>query len=176
MDREWRDIQRGLEDFPHSLAVHDIAMHAQLPRWGGSYAEMEKIADKGVAANPGDPRFVGLYSDIYADQADLYDRQWAAEKTIAMYSRALSYQQDPDWLAARGFLYHDEHELAKARADAEAGLRLDPTHVECLLLKADTVYHQGDAQTSMSLLAEAEKLYPGSESVAQIRDHLSRSR
>lgn len=176
MDQEWRDIQRGLDEFPRSYAVHAIAVHAMLPRWGGSYSEMEKIADRGVAANPSDPRFVSLYSEIYADQADVYDRAWAADKAIAMYSRALSYEQDPDWLAARGWLYHDEEEPAKARADAEAGLRLDPSHEQCLLLKADVVYHQGDAQTSASLLAEAEKLYPDSETVAQIRDHLARSR
>jgi len=64
-------FEEARQYFPASFLLYNAMVAAKLPRWGGSYAEMEKIALQAYGHIRANPELYMLFGRIYADQASV---------------------------------------------------------------------------------------------------------
>lgn len=129
-------FDEGTALFPGSYQIYATRMHSLLPRWGGTYAEMDAVAKKAIAASPNDPSMYALYCQLYSDQADVFSRNKNRKAAIAAWTKALQYGVDLDALVSRGWAYYHDGDKTKALADADRYLALGGTSPDGQLLRA----------------------------------------
>lgn len=166
-------IAAGESDLPHSFQLYDTVENAQLPRWGGSYEEMERTARQAVKQNPGDPRFYALFGEIYLDEAD---RAWRAGDTataLAYFNDALAYGETYEALYSRADLNYKEGRSNLAMQDIDEELALAPNDVPGHLFRATLLLDLKDLAGARSELATAQAIAPDDPDIA---DWLKRER
>lgn len=154
---------------PRSYLLRNMMVHANLPRWGGTYDEMERIARQAVEDNPDDPAFYKLVGRIYADQADLFLGRELYDRSVTLYTKALSYGEHSAFLEGRGRAHYRSQDYARALADLDRSLELDPDVVSARLLRASVRVRQGEPERADEDARAAEAVSPGDPSVKRWR-------
>lgn len=111
---------------PGTLQVREAYMTSLLPRWGGSYRQMERLIEQSMRYLEHNPRLWVLNGAVYGDKADLaWDRSDAGEG-IALYTQALSFGIRKDWLTYRADLLARNGQRDEARQDIDTLLEYFP--------------------------------------------------
>lgn len=111
---------------PGTFLVRSAYMHTLLPRWGGSYRQMERLIEESMRYLDHNPRLWLLNGAVYGDKADLaWDRK-DADEAIALYTRALSFGISKYWLTYRADLLARTGKHDEARQDIETLLEYFP--------------------------------------------------
>lgn len=111
---------------PGTFLVRGAYMHTLLPRWGGSYLQMERLIEASMRYLDHNPRLWALNGAVYGDKADrAWDRK-DASKGIELYTKALSFGIDRDWLTYRADLLARTGKRDEARQDIETLLEYFP--------------------------------------------------
>lgn len=106
-------FEAGANVNPHSYRLRFAYMNSLLPRWGGSYAEMEAFAAESERLAGTNPRLRILRGCISQDRGRSLPSSGHAERRKA-FSEALSYGPGFSFFVSRG----DEHWAEKHYADA----------------------------------------------------------
>jgi tetratricopeptide (TPR) repeat protein len=160
-DQDKRDaFDEGIALFPHSYAIYATMMHALLPRWGGTYAQMDAVAKKAIAASPNDPDMYALYCQLYSDQADVLERNKDHKAAIAAWTKALQYGADPESHLRRGWTYYEVGDDTRALADADRHLALQPDSSDGHLLRAYALVGMGRAKEAGVEIRTVERISP----------------
>ena len=72
-EAENKSIENAIDLFPHSFLVRYAAAWAKLPRWGGSYNEMEDIAKEAERYSSINPELTALYGLIHLIRVELIE-------------------------------------------------------------------------------------------------------
>lgn len=151
-------ISDARELFPGSTVIAKAALHATLPRWGGSYEAMESLATEMAADNSGDARFVTLLGTVYKDQAELAGFRGDWQSAADLYSRALAYGEDGEWVAERGWARLYLRDSVRANADAERSIAVAPGYLRAYLLRASLAADRGDKERVRQDVESAEAI------------------
>lgn len=151
--------------FPRSYMLYATMLHCTLPRWGGSYEEMERIADRAIKENPADARFVALLGRVYADQAEGFRAYRRYDEALKLYGKAIAYGDAPGIYISRGKMYSQKGDLDAALADASHALELNPDSVEARLLRATVLLKKGDPRGAEREVSAAETITPGASEI-----------
>lgn len=170
-DTQGEDVLIGecLRRFPHDYDPYSRALWAKLPRWGGSYSEMEDIANKARVNNPRDPYFSILYGAIHADEADLLYDNGSYSAAIEAYTEALLFGLKSDWLVGRGMAYSTTRQWGLAESDLTRALELDPDNVSAHVTLATLHYRQGDVAAAQRDIDAAAAIDPDDEHLLRYR-------
>ena len=84
-------IQAALELFPHSVLIWSSCITAKEPRWGGSYAQMQALAQEAEQYNTINPNLTKLYGRIAIDQSWYLKQDKKYNEAIALLKDALTF-------------------------------------------------------------------------------------
>ena len=173
-DEENKTIKKGIELFPYSYLVRKMAIHVKLPRWGGSYYEMELLAKDAEKYAVQNPELYSLYGFIYTDQADILERKNKLEKVADLYRKALNYGDNWEFYYDRASFYEfNMNDSIKALSDVNRAIFIRPTQDDAYLLRSKIFFYLGDYKKSLEDLYNAQSLNPGEEFIQRWRESSS---
>ncbi|GGY63455.1 hypothetical protein GCM10011613_03950 [Cellvibrio zantedeschiae] len=113
-------------------------LRSLMPKWGGSYAEMNEFADSLESLGDKNPRLWLLKGFALAEEAHTAMHADKFNKAISLYSEALQFGIARDWLTKRAYALEMEGEDKKALADINLVLEIYRTsnNAEQLRMKA----------------------------------------
>jgi len=93
---------KGLDKFPASYYLRSRYLNYLLPRWGGSYEQMQSFIDDAQQSVSLNPRLAILQNSILLDKADNHRRTRAYNLAEQLYVEALKYGDDHALFYDRG--------------------------------------------------------------------------
>lgn len=163
-------IAQSFELFPHSYLIRLTGSWAREPRWGGSYSQMEKIADEARVNASVNPKLWLLYGKIPYDQAMRQKKAKNFEKALELLDKALLYGDD--WgihLAKAKIYYYNMKDFDKALAAVEKSLALRPEMKDSCLARSRILFALKDYAAALKDANTAEAIRPGDEEVQKWR-------
>lgn len=165
--------------FPHSFLIHAHISGTKQPRWGGSYEEMEKLADKAGKYAEKNPRLSNLYGLIYCDQAIVLEHNQRYQEALDLFDKALNYGNY--WLYQHELskIYYSMKLFDQALEAANKSIELHPVLHENHLMRSRVYCVKGDYDRSIRDLQTAEKITPGDLEIQEWKelasDHMLQS-
>lgn len=136
-DDENAMISRAFKLFPQSYLIKKQASSAKLPRWGGSYEQMEGIAREGVKNVDTNPNMALLYGMIYNDQAFYLIKEEKYKEAESAYLMAISFGDSWDFYYELATLqYYHLNDYEGALEYIKQSIARYPIEAESHLLKA----------------------------------------
>lgn len=129
-------VEKALAIHPASFAAREAYLSATIPRWGGSYPEMDRFARAAQAhagANPSMRFLLGASAHDRAYVAMLEDK---VDLAVTESTSALSHGDYPPYLLFRARCYLQQGDLEKAGKDVSRCLEVAPDYPPALLLVA----------------------------------------
>jgi hypothetical protein len=128
---------------PGAYLAQRYAIRNAVPRRGGSFDEMERLAAEAQREVDDYPWMRGLRAapDVERARAARVARDWA--EAFGSIQRALAVSRAPEYLVERGDLFREAGDPIRAVADADEALAARPTDPEALRLKAVALYWSG---------------------------------
>ncbi|MDJ0848430.1 MAG: DUF4034 domain-containing protein [Myxococcota bacterium] len=147
-----------------ALAIHPLLARAReryligsTRRWGGSYAELERLGAGFTALAADNPGLAAL-----AGWAD-YDRGRDQPKcvgAIPFYDAALRRGEHPNYLKRRAFCHNAMGDPARAIADLNRALVLQPQDADLLTRRARALARAGAMERALADVKTAQSLDP----------------
>jgi len=109
---------------PSCFQVRVTYIFDLLPRWNGSYAQMDAFA--GQSADPRWPRLAALAGYADEDRADLLHKNHKDDEALETANKALAHGETPDFLLMRAKAYISKKNFDAARLDLDKALELWP--------------------------------------------------
>ncbi len=103
-------------------------MVSLMPKWGGSYGQMQEFAKNAQQYVDLNPRIWSLQGMLYAEQAAGWYRNEDYAKAHQLYSQALQFGDRTAWLTYRGGSLYKLGRLSEALADYQKVLYYFPDH------------------------------------------------
>lgn len=147
--------------FPGSFLLYDTMIRASLPRWGGSYSEMEKIAMDGYVHVHDNPGLYCLFGEIYVDQAWNFRKDKNYDEAIALCTKAIGYGDHFRFFQERAQSYSEVKNLDKALEDLDRSIALRPVRADLYRARATVYLNKGEAKRAVEEIAFMEKQFPG---------------
>ncbi|MGD8780760.1 MAG: tetratricopeptide repeat protein [Ignavibacteria bacterium] len=167
-------VEEAVKLFPYSYTIWSSAIHGKLPRWGGSYIEMEymaKSAEKYVKLNPW---LYSLYGKIYADQADIFYRNDEYNKAIEFYTKALEFGGCCGYYTERARVYaFGLEDSLKAFDDINKAIQLCRTSEGAYILRSRMYLSFGDVNNSLNDLYTAQNIKPNNSLIQSWKESAS---
>ena len=163
-------FNKGRSFFPSSFLLYKTMLWSRLPRWGGSYAEMNRIAMQAFDHIRTNPELYMLFGEIYADQAWGFRKKEQYPRAIALYSKAISYGEHYSFFEERGRTYVYMKDYDKALEDANQSISLRPVIASPYRLRATIFMEKGDLNSAVQEISSVEALFPGDPETQQWRD------
>jgi tetratricopeptide (TPR) repeat protein len=153
-------IVAALRRDPNTYWVRTDYMNALEPRWGGSWEAMEAFAREAQAHAAVNPELIRLLGYAAADRA--WDRVLAKDWRSAaeLYTDALRFSRDTDWLKTRSQLYERLGQYHEELADLNEVLHYTPDWPGILVARARCLDHLGQGDASLRDYARAVELDP----------------
>jgi tetratricopeptide (TPR) repeat protein len=162
--------ERALAIEPNSARIRFSLAYCLRPRWGGSYAAIEAIAEEAQTRIAANPNLAALRGMVAWDRGTLLDED-DAEKAITLFTEALRSGEYFEFYADRARELKREKRHTEALADLANALALRPEEPDTLAIRARTFSALGryrDAVADVRLIAELE---PDNDELAWIRRH-----
>lgn len=140
----WRYLEQALQVFPYSFALRVQHMLVLLPRWGGSYLEMDRFASEAQTLADRNPRLRLLCGFQLWDFGRVDESKDDTTDAIRQYTRALLYGDYPRFLVERGELYASMDRYREAVADFDRALAQRPQLVDALYWRGTSYYYLGE--------------------------------
>ena len=169
-------IAKSMELFPYSYQIGSTASWAKQPRWGGSYAEMGRLAKAAEDHADANPRLTLLYGFIYYDQGRVLVRNKKYREAKALFEKALTYGDCPSfYYEIARVSFFDLKDYNAALASINKCIELGPPASDNYLIRA-RIYFQSEVYTaSMENLTSAATIDPWDEDVRQWRQWASKN-
>jgi len=148
------------ELYPDSFLLYSHFLNARRPRWGGSYAEMEKIARKALEQANFNPEMYLLFGKIYDDQAWYFWKDDKNEEAVELYAKALRFGQHFNFFEERARNYLRMKNLDQALMDINQAVSLRPVLESPYRLRATIHVHREDIQSARRDIGIAARLAP----------------
>lgn len=164
MDNEMNDaFKEARLLFPTSFLVYNKMTVMRRPRWGGSYAEMEKIALQAHEHIDTNPEFYMLFGQIYADQAQVLRKDEQYDKAIGLYTKAISFGENPLFYQERARTYRYMKAYAQATEDINRSISLRPSKAAPYCLRAGIAIDRDDQAGALQDIRFVRQQFPGAE-------------
>lgn len=134
--RKYAIMKAAARRFPHSFLIADAILSAQTPRWGGSYARMERYADYFRKFTRANPRMATLYGHIYADQGQSAMIQQQMEPSRLFYLKAKHYGAYWIYDYQLALIDYIAHNYGMAMTRVDAAIALSPLQSASHLLRS----------------------------------------
>jgi tetratricopeptide (TPR) repeat protein len=161
-EREWYD--RAVAACSPCVGIREAAMYGLRPRWGGSYARMEKLAESVEAQVAANPRFATLRGYIELDQAQVASQTKDHEGALTLADRALARGEHWEFRMERGRYLALQRRDDEALAEYDRASALHPQSLSLLELRAIVLARRKrwiDAGTDLLTLARLDPSYEG---------------
>lgn len=119
-------VRKALDISPTSHAIRARYLTTLLPRWGGSYAEMEVFIDESQTYASENPKLKWLKGLPYIDMANIQTRNGAYSRAEKLYTKALTYGEFHYFLKERGENYVRQEKYQEALQDMSRAIQLYP--------------------------------------------------
>ena len=173
---EDRIIEKALALFPRSFLIKSAILWAKEPRWGGSYAIMEKIAKNAEKYCDINPKLATLYGFIYCDQGKNFRRNKRYKEAIDLFTKAISFGDHWEFYNERADVYHFYlKEYDRALEDINRSIKLRPTIDRSYRMRSRIYFAKGNYSDSIENLHAAEILRPGDPETKKWREWASKN-
>ena len=147
-------LDRGLKLQPYSFILRVSYMWSLLPRWGGSYAAMEKFAEESAPYGAKNPRIKALAGYEDWDRGRVLEEQKDYARAEAAYTRALGAGDASQFRFDRGDFYWRRDKYREALEDLNIALLQRPQDTRGLYERSKVAYYlgfhgSGDERTRM---------------------------
>jgi len=146
--------------YPASFALYNRMLAARLPRWGGSYCQMDKLSREASDQGEVNPKLATLFGVIYADRAWYARRDKNYQEALDIYSEGLTYGESAYLYRERAKTYMYMQDYVNAGADIERSLELDPTSLRTREEASRIVYRLGNLDGSLEHIYLATLMAP----------------
>jgi len=139
-------LDKALKIQPLSFRLRATYMHNLLPRWGGSYEEMERFAQESAPYAARNPRIRALQGFVDWDRGRVLESDGQKAEAIEAYGRALRYGNFWQFRYERGELYFYDNQDKKAKEaldDLNAALVQYPQNADALYERSYVNYVLG---------------------------------
>lgn len=129
-------LRKGLEISPYSFLLRVTYLQDIIPRWGGSYARMAKVAQEAQKYKRQNPRLVLLLGVVDWEKGRMFDLQENYKKAISCYNKALAFGEYFLFYRERANSLCKIKEYDKALEDINRAMDLHPGSGSDLCLRA----------------------------------------
>ncbi|OGR17721.1 MAG: hypothetical protein A2X81_06500 [Desulfobacterales bacterium GWB2_56_26] len=164
---EARLMKQSSALFPTSFLMYQTMLLATLPRWGGSYEEMNDIAMRASTHIEANNELSMLFGMIFADQAWNLRKAKEYDKAIALYSKAILYGEHYSFFQERARTYYFMKDYDNALEDINRSIALRPPIVSPYSLRAVIYAATGRIDKAIADFSLAEELSPGEDDILQ---------
>lgn len=155
--------------FPSSFILYNAMAGAKRPRWGGSYAEMNRIAMQAYEHIRTNPELYMLFGRIYADQALEFQEKKEYDKALALYTKAIKYGEYYEFFKDRAWAYVKMKEYDRALTDINHSISLRPVKSSPYCLRATIYIEKGDSDAALREIRSMETMFPGDFDVRDLK-------
>jgi tetratricopeptide (TPR) repeat protein len=154
-------FDKARQYFPSSFLLYNTMVWAKLPRWGGSYAEMDRLAMLAYKQIRINPELYMLFGRIYADQAWEFRQKKQYDKALALYAKAIKYGDYYEFYEERAKMYLEMKDYDQALEDVNQSISLRPVKPRPYCLRASIYLQKGDPDAAIRELRAMEYMFPG---------------
>jgi tetratricopeptide (TPR) repeat protein len=119
-------LHMALQQDNRTYYVRYSYIRTLLPRWGGSYLEMENFAREAAKYTDINPRIWTLQGEVAADIAFLQAINGNYQAAVDLYTEALGYGDRVGWLTERGRCHSELGHMGEASDDFVQALHYSP--------------------------------------------------
>jgi tetratricopeptide (TPR) repeat protein len=148
--------EQGLTLLPASFGIRWALAQCRLPRWGGSHALVQAIADRAMPFVADNPDLQALQGVVEWDLG----RSTKGDQALVHYEAAIAAGQSPAFYEARARWFRGEKNYRSALQDLDAGLTLSPDDPNLLMLRMFTLVELGRANETPAILTLVEAIDP----------------
>jgi len=156
--------------FPSSFLLYKEMIWAKLPRWGGNYAEMDKLAVQAHKQIRVTPELYSLFGQIYADQAWVLREQKQYDTSLALFAKAIEYGDYYEFYKERAETYLMMREYDQALKDVNKSISLRPVKPRPYCLRASIYLQMGNPDAAIREFRSMETMFPGDSHVREMRN------
>lgn len=168
-DEQYYWYTEAIKNIPYSYNIRWNHLYHLLPRWGGTYEEMENFVAIAQMHAGDNPRLLLLKSYIPYFRASDYRGSKEYEKSIIEITKSIDYVKR--WYnyydRARSYKYLGENELALQ--DINAALKARPNVHDSLLVKGSILRNLKRYEEALALYEHAISLYPNKHKMYEYR-------
>ncbi|MBF0476501.1 MAG: tetratricopeptide repeat protein [Deltaproteobacteria bacterium] len=169
-----RLIEQTFSLYPTSFLMCEAMLLSKLPRWGGSYREMNDIAMRAYKQIETNNEFFMLFGMIFAEQAWAFRMAKKYDKALALYTKAILYGEHYSFLQDRAKTYYFMNDYDKALEDVNRSISLRPAMARPYSLRA-AIYSETDKiEKAKADFTLAKTLSPGDPETADWKDWVVR--
>jgi tetratricopeptide (TPR) repeat protein len=128
---------------PECFRIRSKYLSSLLPRWGGSFSEMERYAVETQALSSRNPRLKVLLGYADDERATVYLADSKAAAALEACDRALATAKYHRFLATRAQTLRKLDRYPEALVSIDQALQQEPQNVDYLIDRADIRLHQG---------------------------------
>ncbi len=158
--RAQQAFERAVTRFPLSFRLYFMAMAAQPPRWGGSYARMSAIADRAQLEASRNPRLKLLPGVVELARADDLMTAKDHQGALAAAIRAQSFGEHWNFFEKRGEAQALLGDFRSAAAEYDRALALRPELEDVLRKRAHALFKLKEFERAGESFAKALELNP----------------
>lgn len=168
-----RLVEKALQIYPGSYLLRFQHMLALLPRWGGSYEEMEQFARESAPYAKQNPAIKTLSGFVYWDLADLADNNGDSRKAIPLYEKALESGENWTFLSDLADACFRYGMYDKALRTIDRAIALRPTNASGHITRSKILIKQQKWDEALAEVEEATRLGGlDSEKAAEVRNQI----
>ncbi len=159
-------LKMANEQCPECFQIQVTAIMNRTPRWGGSYEEMQKMADE--AAKKANPKLKLLAGYISYDKAEIHYYKDRYKEALEEINRACSLGDHWEFLLMRGKIHLEMKQMEPAFADFDLSVSSRPDQSESLAYRSYLHARQERYEVAAKDLLRALQLDPNSHTAKNI--------
>ena len=168
-DQENAAFDKARQYFPSCFLLYNTMASAKLPRWGGSYAVMDRLAMQAYKQIRTNPELYMLFGRIYADQAWGFREKKQYDKALALYAKAIRFGDYYEFYDERAKTYVEMKEYDQALKDVNQSISLRPVKSRPYCLRATIFLQKGDPDAAMREIRSTEAMFPGNFEIRETK-------
>ncbi len=165
-------LNRALKTNPYSFSARRIYIQSLVPKWGGSFEEMQGFVNETDNYVSKNPKLRILRGYIEATNADIANRNNDRAGAIEYYTKAISFGDYYYFFRERGEIYAEMGQSEKAMSDLNKALDLHPQNADTLRSRGRLFQKLGKLDLALSDLNLTIQLDPLDPHNLSARAHL----
>jgi len=153
-------VEKGLEACPYLYRLRERYMMQLLPRWGGSYNEMDFFAEEAQQYKNINPKLSVLRGFSLWDYGRVLESDSNWTEALSYYNSALQYGESISFLKERGEYNYRIDNYNAALADLNRAVSMSPQDPDLLLLKSKVLFYLENFDVSSHLLDTVSLIDP----------------
>lgn len=169
-----RAAKQGLARVPASFRIREAWLDCLLPRWGGSYGAMRRVARQAQEHEDANPRLRLLLAAADVDRSDTLRRQDRFAEAMALLEDALAQGEHWRFYEERAWTQARQRRYALAVADLDRALVLNPQDPPLLLLRSRWLLASGRLAPARRDIELASEVDPADPDLPKARARLAK--